>query len=333
MQFQNVDWAKMTLPLLIEYSSARYRDELMWIHEDNRFFSYDSLMVLSSKVAGGLENNGFMKGDHVGILLPDFPEWCFIFFGVTGAGGVAVPINLKYTPGEIKYVLKQSDCNFLICPTEFHGVNYIELLEGILPGLGESRDVSKNIDLPRLKKVMMLDGPALMAPNWAVSFDFLMGGCRGGGSFPDHSVRPGDPASIQYDPGTASLPEGVVLTHGQVAGNAYLAGRGLGLRPGDRYICTCPLYFRSGLDGVAASVIHGSTLIKANCFEAEKILRLIDLHRCNVISGAESTYLILMGHPGAERYDLTSLKRGSNGGWEMIRKINSRGCSRDSRPG
>ncbi len=319
---ESVDWNKMTLPLLIKYASDRYRDKLMWIHEDNRFFNYDSLSVLSNKLAAGLKKTGFKKGDHIGIMLPNFPEWSFIFFAATGLGGVVVPLSLQYSLEEIKYALWQSDCNYLICPTEFGGVNYIDIFEKILPVTGRNRSLSGNNSLPELKNIIMFGTPKLIAPKWAISFDCLLKDGKEDQPFPDYGIDPDDLAVIQYKPGSATFLKGVMLSHNQIVRDAYYVGKSLRLKPGDRYMDTCPFYDSSGLiGGILASAVFGATLIKTNRFEPEKILKLIESHHCNVISGMKSTYIMLLKHPNFSKYNVSSLKKGWSTGKAVIKKI------------
>ena len=53
------------------------------------------------------------KGEKVGILLMNCLEWLPIYFGILKAGGIAVPLNFRYTCDEIKYCIELADIDFL----------------------------------------------------------------------------------------------------------------------------------------------------------------------------------------------------------------------------
>ena len=48
-------------------------------------------------------------------------EWLPIYFGILKSGAMAVPLNFRYTPQEIKYCLELADVDILIFGPEFVG--------------------------------------------------------------------------------------------------------------------------------------------------------------------------------------------------------------------
>lgn len=74
--------------------------------------SYEQLWDRSSRVAGGLKQQGVNRGDHVAILLGNGLDWCFAFFGAQMAGAVVVPVNTRFSEPEIDYVIKDSGAVF-----------------------------------------------------------------------------------------------------------------------------------------------------------------------------------------------------------------------------
>jgi len=51
---------------------------------------------------------GLQQGDNVGVILRNVPEYITIICGLVKAGMVHVPINWRFTPAEIEYVIKPS---------------------------------------------------------------------------------------------------------------------------------------------------------------------------------------------------------------------------------
>ncbi len=62
--------------------------------------------------AKALIARGVQPGDHVGILLTTRPEFMDILFGIAMAGAVCIPVNARYQPGELAFLIKDAD---LVC--------------------------------------------------------------------------------------------------------------------------------------------------------------------------------------------------------------------------
>jgi acyl-CoA synthetase (AMP-forming)/AMP-acid ligase II len=76
--------------------------------------TYAELEVLSNRYAKRLRAFGVRKGDRVGIILPNRIEFPILWFALANLGAVLVPINVRYSPREIEYVLNDTEANFAI---------------------------------------------------------------------------------------------------------------------------------------------------------------------------------------------------------------------------
>ncbi|MDQ3739234.1 MAG: AMP-binding protein [Actinomycetota bacterium] len=70
--------------------------------------SYDDLWRRATRVAGGLVAAGLERGDRVALRLPNGVDWVVAFWGTLLAGGVVVPVNIRFTQEESAYVTE--DC-------------------------------------------------------------------------------------------------------------------------------------------------------------------------------------------------------------------------------
>src|SRR5689334_11564360 len=61
-----------------------------------------------------LEQHRLERGDRIGILAYNRPEWLIALFGATSAGAVAVGLNGFWHSEEIAYALRDSGCRYLI---------------------------------------------------------------------------------------------------------------------------------------------------------------------------------------------------------------------------
>jgi len=80
--------------------------------------SYRELWDRSARVSGGLKDQGIRKGDRVAIRLGNGLDWCLAFFGTQMAGAVVVPVNTRFSPTEVDYVVSDSGAIFSFLPGE-----------------------------------------------------------------------------------------------------------------------------------------------------------------------------------------------------------------------
>jgi acyl-CoA synthetase (AMP-forming)/AMP-acid ligase II len=78
--------------------------------------SYTELRDRSARVAGGLRAAGIKDGDRVAIRSGNGLDWVLAFFGTLMAGGVAVPVNTRFTDSEVAYVVEDSGATYVVEP-------------------------------------------------------------------------------------------------------------------------------------------------------------------------------------------------------------------------
>ncbi len=74
--------------------------------------SYQEFWDSAARVAGGLRAAGLERGDRAAIQLGNCADWCVAFYGIMLAGMVAVPVNTRFSPTEVAYVVKDSGAKF-----------------------------------------------------------------------------------------------------------------------------------------------------------------------------------------------------------------------------
>ncbi len=57
--------------------------------------------AISDRIRDGLIALGYKKGDRIGLLLPNIPQFVLAFFGIVKLGGIVVAINPNYQTREI----------------------------------------------------------------------------------------------------------------------------------------------------------------------------------------------------------------------------------------
>ena len=76
--------------------------------------TYTQLWDRAARVAGGLREAGVQPGDRVALRLPNGNDWAVAFWGTVLAGAVVVPVNLRFIPEEVAYVVEDSGAGYLL---------------------------------------------------------------------------------------------------------------------------------------------------------------------------------------------------------------------------
>jgi long-chain acyl-CoA synthetase len=166
--------------------------------------TYAEVGEIVSEIARGFIDLGIEKGDRVCILANTRPEWTYVDFAISSAGGVVVPIYPTNSPQECEWVAGNSESVFVVCEDAeqvakilavrdqlpaLETIISIDPLEPGTPGadevipLAEVRDCARKVDAGRLRERA-------------------------------EAVDPDAPFTFIYTSGTTGPPKGCVLRHG-----------------------------------------------------------------------------------------------------------------------
>ncbi|MYE53468.1 MAG: AMP-binding protein, partial [Gammaproteobacteria bacterium] len=102
-----------TLCELLLGAAERFPDQDALVFPDSAL-TYAELRERAFERARSLMALGVEPGDHVGILMPNCPEYIELLFGAVLAGAVAVVVNARYKAAELAYVVENADLAGLI---------------------------------------------------------------------------------------------------------------------------------------------------------------------------------------------------------------------------
>jgi acyl-CoA synthetase (AMP-forming)/AMP-acid ligase II len=305
-----------TLPALLADVSARFAPREALVSPRGRT-SYAGLGRQAEAIGRGLAALDVGKGTHVGLLLPNTPEWVAIAFGVWQCGGVLVPLNTLLRPRELGYALRHADVRVLVAARRFLGHDYEAAIAALVPG-GAGGGSLRDPALPALRHVVWLDPPPAGRP-----YDcgpLLLGADAFPARVADalaEAVSPADPATIFFTSGTTADPKGVVHVHRAIARMADDVAAVLGLDADDRTWGALPFFFTGGLVAVGlATLACGGAVVVQERFEAGEALRLLEEERCTVFYAWPHQAEALLAHPDFARARLSLRKGvGANAKW------------------
>ena len=250
--------------------------------------TYAELAEEVARLRVALAAAGIGRGDHVGLCLGNGVAWVSLFLALGSLGAVTVPVNTRFRAEELAYALRQSRVSTLFVADRFLGVDFIAMLRRICPALDTALP---DPALPDLRHVVVLGADMPAACIGMAAFRAVGAPCPA-------VCTPDDVLLMQYTSGTTSFPKGVLLTHRNMLGNAFVSGGRIGLRIADRYHSARPFFHVSGSTlSVLSALQHAVTLVTMDRFEPEAALALMEAERCTHFSGNDTMALMLLNHP------------------------------------
>jgi crotonobetaine/carnitine-CoA ligase len=166
----------------------RFKDQDITYNEINRY---------ANRCANAFKSMGIKKTDKVSIMLPNCPEYLYLWFGLAKIGAVEVPVNTSYKGEFLRHIVDQSDSKTFVIAHEF--LDRLKLIEDALK---------------KVEKVVVLGGPqkqevaGFKIP--LMSFEEFFNDSE---EPVDVKVLPSDPLSIIYTSGTTGLSKGALEPH------------------------------------------------------------------------------------------------------------------------
>ncbi len=304
---------------LLERAAAAYPERTALV-AGNRCVTYAALRDSARRAARAFVAQGVGKGTHVGILLPNAPEWLAFAFGAAELGAVLVPLSTLSSARELAHALHHADVVVLVMAARFLRHEYLATLVDLCPALARpAPDGLRSPELPALRRVVVLGADTI--PAGALSADVcLAGGREVPQDLIDAALRqcgPADTAAIFFTSGSTALPKAVVHTHGSMLVSAANIADALGLTTDDVTWGCLPFFFTGGFVAIALATLYaGGSVVLQEVFEAGRALRLLETSGCTVIFGWPHQMQALIEHPEFDRTRLGVHKGvGANAPW------------------
>jgi long-chain acyl-CoA synthetase len=280
--------------------SALSRPDKVAVILDQFRLDYGTLDALSNQVAGSLQAAGVRRGDRVGLMLPNVPQFVIAYYGILKAGAVVVPMNVLLRAPEVAFYVGDSKAKGLITWEDF--------AEEAMKGIAE---------LSRVATYVVNKPGSEALPPGARSFTELLQG--GSPAFDMVPTDPDDTAVVLYTSGTTGKPKGAELTHFNLFMCCQVgADRLIDFREDDVALAVLPLFHSFGQSNVMnTSLYAGGTITLVPRFDVDKVMEVIQRDRVTIFAGVPTMYFALLHHPRAGHYDISTLRLCVSGGAAM----------------
>ena len=94
-------------------AAARWPESDFLVFPDHRH-SYASMKTAMLSRAASFKACGIVAGDHVGLLMANCPEYIECLLGLQCLGAIAVPMNARYKPEELAYVVSNAELKLIV---------------------------------------------------------------------------------------------------------------------------------------------------------------------------------------------------------------------------
>ena len=255
--------------------------------------TYAEMAARSTALAGGLHEHGIGRGDVVGLLSYNCPEFLETIFAANYLGAIAMPINWRLAAPEVRYILEHSQAKAFVVDAEL-----VELADGATTGMKASMTRVTVSDTPGWVPLADLRASSAPPPACAVGVDGLH--------------------RLMYTSGTTGRPKGVMLTHANLAWKNLAHIVEFGFTNADLGLACGPLYHVGALDLTTTSLIAaGATTIIHRTFDAAAVVEELERSQVTTVWLAPAMVNAIMALPDIEQRDLSSVRLIINGGEKM----------------
>lgn len=279
----------------------------------NLRFTYKEFDERVNMLAKGLLSLGITKGDHVGIWAKNVPDWLTFMFATAKIGVVLVTVNTAYKGHELEYVVKQSDMKALAIIDGFQDVDYLKIVNELIPELKtQERGSLESEKFPFLKYLIYV-GQEKHRGMYNTNELLLLGKHTDDDEFSQikETLNNNEVINMQYTSGTTGFPKGVMLTHRNIVNNGYYIGERQKFTEVDKLCLPVPLFHCFGIVlGVLAILTHGGTLVMLEVFDPLLALAAVQKEKCTALYGVPTMFIAEFSHPMFEMFDLSSLRTG-----------------------
>ncbi len=256
---------------ILRRKSIEYGNREFFRFKDQTF-GYQDFDRASDRVAAGFQSLGLNKGDKVGIIMKNRPDYLFLWFGLSKLGAVEVPINTAHRGDLLTYMLDKSDCRFVVVESEF-----MDRVEPVLA------------DLPKIEKVLVLGDGRQIPSDLAKPTQDYLALVDNDGKFDPPEVLWSDPFIIMFTSGTTGPSKGSVMPQNYALYMAEVCSESADYGENDRLYNALPLFHGNAqLLSTMPALLSGAKMVLAERFSASRFWGEIKKYQCtefNYIGG------------------------------------------------
>lgn len=251
--------------------------------------TYEQLKSRTDRVAGCWREMGFEKGERIGLMIRNHPDYMVAYYAAHALGLVVVQINPNYTVRELVQILTDAGVSYMV--VDGVSINTVEKVENMYPFkaiiTSQTTVTKKKASIFHMEDLMVsdtvLDTPAVVDTE-------------------------NDVAVIQYTGGTTGKIKGAMLTHKNLIANvmqSYVMYKERISLDQERVLAATPLYHVYAMtSAMNLGIYMGANILLIAKFQIDEVMQIIKKYQPTFFPGVPKMYISFVNYPNAKDYGL-----------------------------
>ncbi len=258
------------------YCSAKNHPERPAFCFEGDSVTYRELIDRVEQYAAAIDALGLNKGKRVALMLPNIPEFVFLYYALLRQGLEIIPLNIMLKSGEIRYILEDSEAVSIIAWDKFSG-QVTAAVEGL--------DTCKY----QLYIGTEVPGGGLNLTEFGAQRRSVPPACELEGE---------DSAVIFYTAGTTGNPKGAVLSHAGIASTVQGIAENFLVTASDCVLAVLPLFHALGqMVTMNVPLSSGASFSLHLKFDKDAFLHSFRQDAITVIVGVPALFEAILSQP------------------------------------
>lgn len=280
-----------------------------YIFRDRRI-SFQDVDEASDRIAAGLLKLGVVRGDRVGMIGANQPEWLYTYFAAAKIGATIVALNVRYRDVELEYMLNQSQTRVLVTVAELGGFDYVTFFDSFRTQIPTVTDFvfieSDSTPADAIKKFTGGHSYRRLLETVADETALAEAGA---------AVAPDDPIIIIYTSGTTGKPKGATISHRSQLASARAQVEHAGMTHEDSMLVVLPLNHVGGITcAILSSVLAKAPGVLIPIPDPADVVRQAAAYKPTIYGGVPTLYTILFMNPEFLALDMSPVRLAICGG-------------------
>ncbi len=278
--------------------SAERLGERSCLEVEGEHFTNWQLLDRGRRMHAALDELGFGSGGRAVVLMMNHALVYPVFQGIFRSGGTAIPVMPQAAAPELRFVLADTEAQMVITD-----VDRLPTVREAVAGLDHVRHilVQGGADNPQATPPeIRLDSVLDYAPRTSLP-----------------RIDGQDVAIMLYSSGTTGRPKGVLLSHSNLLASAAAVADAARLDAWQEPRIVLSAMPIAHIFGVAIMndllltpdhLADKTRLVQLRWFDTERFMAHIQQHGCTSTAAVPTMLALMLNHPNADQYDLSSIK-------------------------
>ena len=269
-------------------------------------YTWDEVDQRTDALARGLASLGVQRGDRVSVLMLNCHRYLELYYACARMGAVIVPLNIRLARPEIVFILNDSESKALVVDHTF------------------APHASGRESFPTVASIVYIGDET---PAGMINYEDVVSKGSHMQESVDQAMEDDDLAGLFYTGGTTGRAKGVMLSHKNIVSNAMHVIMAAAFNEKDTYLHAAPMFHLADAGGTFALTMVGARHAFIPMFNPELVLQTIAQEKVTLVTLVPTMINMVLNHPNAANYDLSSLKRLTYGASPMPLELLKKGLN------